>query len=169
MYTPYTHTHSHSHVLTHSDTLNYIYEHLRSQALTRSHTDSHMNSHPHRLSHNHTLKHKHSHTHIHAFIHVHSDTHTLSLACTHTRKFNRGSGTCIFELPFLPLVHIQGVFPFGRLGTHSSLLQNFLPTVSRAGPVQGEHGESPRWARPVLSHSLSLMALHVAPLGQGLY
>lgn len=121
-----------------------------------------MNSHTHRLSHNHTLTHKHSHTQIHAFVHAHSGTHTLTLAYTHTRKFNRGSGTCIFELPFLSLCPCCRAVPPhpGRLSTREAEHTLQPPPELLADSFQSslcarrEHGESPRWARPVWSHSL---------------
>ena len=140
--------------------------HIRALTLTGPHTFTHR--HTHRLSHSHTLTHKHSHTHIHAFIHVYSDTHTfdhkhshthtLSLACTHTHTHSHShalthtSSTgaqahASLNFPFFLFFlaagqchHMQGFFPFGRLGTHSSLLQNFLPTVSRAASVQVHDG-----------------------------
>lgn len=156
-------THTFTHRLTHKLTY--------SQALTQSHT------HAQALTHSHTCIHTCALRHPYTFTHMHSHTHTLTLAYTHTRKFNRGSGTCIFELPFLPLFPCCRTVPphLGHLSIREAehtlqpspelLADSFQSSLC----ARREHGESPRWARPVWSHSLPLITPHIAPLRQGLY
>lgn len=171
-----------THELTHTRTCahrpSHVHTQTYSQALTQSHTHTQALTHSHTCIHTCVLRHPYfqsqalTHTYTFPCMYSHSRSHTLSLACTHTRKFNRGSGTRIFELPFLPLFPCcravpphPGLLSFREAGhtlqPSPELLANSFQSSLCA---RREQGESSRWARPVPSHSLPLILSSLSTL-----